>query len=101
MGNCRQATTWHKRRDGGDHGGKQYQGSLGKRVHVKVMWSDDASKSNVSVAGHLWSNEGFADVMTKYGLKIYSSHGKDGCQVIVEEMAIWTHPVTGWRISQL
>merc|ERR1712039_590237 len=64
------------RRDGGDHGGKQYQGSLEQRVHVKVMWSDDAAKSNVSIAGHIYSGEGFADVMTKYGLVIYSSQWK-------------------------
>lgn len=75
-GNCRQATTWHSNRDGKDHGGKQYQGSLGKDAHVKVTWSDDASTSHVSIAGHTYEGEGFADVMEKYGLVIYSSQWK-------------------------
>lgn len=73
-GHCHQATTWH--RSGHDHGGKGHQGSLNKTVHIKVTWSDDGHKSNVSVGTHLYHGEGYADDMKKYGLKIYSSQWK-------------------------
>lgn len=72
-GNCAQATTWHHDRSGGDHGGQQYIGGVSSNVHVKVTWNTDASSSHVTVGGNNYSGEGFADVMSQYGLVIYSS----------------------------
>jgi len=75
-GHCHQATTWHHNRQGHDHGGQAHQGPLHPKVHVKVSWSDDGQHSNVYIGNNHFQGEGFADVMTKYGLKIYSSQWK-------------------------
>lgn len=73
-GHCRQATTWH--RGPHDHSGKGHVGSLDKIVHIKVTWSDDGIRSNVTVGKNHYSGEGYAPEMAKYGLKIYSSQWK-------------------------